>query len=633
MTANGINDTRESARGNEPEGANSLYINLGDRDGDGIPEWRDASRESGLEGVSATYSLSVADIDLDGDLDVFEGNTADMDYWIGGSEYWSGGANKLYINQLAENGELMFYERAAAMDVDGVYDEDNPMPNYYRLRKIPFLNKAYSIWFMKYDAYQPEILEINGEKGEAGQISWSTVFQDVNDDGYPDIWVTNDMGFLRLYLNEEGKHFRQTPHARSERSGYWMTFAPADFNGDLREDLFVGNLGGGVMNHAFATPDPYDLFDPVILNATVFAQFYNDKHDTRHGLIDGMDFTRELENTARHSTVLPPDISFPNNYRRHAPESYTLPEFDPDTINAYEFAWGTASLDIQNDGKWDLYYVGGLYGRGGGLFLISGTSPGRLLVNATADGQSKARFVDQTAEHQLFNIHELQYDRLESEGYIYRKAPSQNWRKRDMVYSYDQSNWALQGPKVQEKIVSQDMIQTAECGRAAVAEDLNGDGFMDLVVRNIGGYDSRSSKSGNLKAMINGRAQVLPPPDNNYPSPTNYEPGSTRIFINQYSENNWLRIHLIDDAEGSFNRDAVGATVVVNNQVSTAKRSGEGSFLSNKLGDLHVGLGQNTATSVVVRWPDRERTISEIELDGVANTTITISKMRGLIHD
>jgi len=311
-----INDKRKSARGLEFEGANSLYLNMGDEDGDGIPEWKDASWETGIEGFRSTYSFSVGDVDLDGDLDVFVGNTCDMDYWIGGSKYWAGGANCLYINQLAETGELKFVERASIMDVDGVYDKDYPMPNYYKLRRIPFLPSEYSIWFMKFIAYQPEYLAINKQEGEHGQISWSTVLQDVNNDGYPDIWVANDMGYLRLYINEEGRKFRRTDHARSNRSGYWMTFAPGDYNGDLREDLFVGNLGGAIMNHAFATPDPYDLFDPVILNSTVFAQFYNDKHDTRHGLIDGSNYEAELPNKVKHSSILPPDISFPNNYRR-----------------------------------------------------------------------------------------------------------------------------------------------------------------------------------------------------------------------------------------------------------------------------------------------------------------------------
>src|SRR5712691_744407 len=69
-----IFDERESARGRESVGANSLYLNLGDRDGDGIPEWRDISREAGIEGHGYTTSLSVADVDLDGDLDIYEAN-------------------------------------------------------------------------------------------------------------------------------------------------------------------------------------------------------------------------------------------------------------------------------------------------------------------------------------------------------------------------------------------------------------------------------------------------------------------------------------------------------------------------------------------------------------------------------
>lgn len=624
-----LEDRRQSARGDEPEGANSLYLNTGDQDQDGIPEWRDASRETGIEGFRSTYSLSVADFDLDGDLDIFASNTCDMDYWIGGSKYWAGGANCMYINQLAQTGQLKFVEQAAQMDIDGVYDEDYPMPYYYRLRKIPYLPAEYSIWFMSYEPYQPEYLEINGQEGEHGQISWSSVVQDVNADGYPDIWVANDMGYLRLYLNDKGKRFKRTDHARSSRSGYWMTFAPADFDGDLREDLFVGNLGGAVMNHAFVTPDPYDLFDPVILNSTIFGQFYNDKHDTTHAFINGLDYQSQLLNQVRHSRVLPPDVTLPNNYRRHAPEGLRLPPFDPDSVNAYEFAWGATAFDVQNDGKLDLYYIGCLYGRGGGLFPISGTGPGRLLVNATTE-QQKMRFVDLTAEHHLFNIEQLEYDRLNTHGYVYRRSPLQNWAKRDMVFSYDRSNWALQGPGIQEKVTNQDLIQTAENGRAVVAADLNGDGALDLILRNQGGYDSRSAESTNLKAMIDGRAQVIPAHNYNYPTPTQYEPGRTWMFLNTYQVNNWLEVRLVDDSPGSLNRDAIGARVILNGRLLAIKRCGNGGFLSNVSVPLHFGLGTENANELEIHWPDKQRSITKVNLDGVANRTVVISKTDGL---
>lgn len=625
----GVHDERESSRGKEFEGANSLYLNMGDTDGDGIPEWKDAS-DVGISGSRATVSLSIADIDLDGDLDIFEGNTCDWDYWVGGSKYLAGNANRMYINQLAETGKLSFIERSQEMDVDGLYDEENPVPDYHRLKKYPFLPEEYSILIRNFESYKPEYLTINGVQSEPGQLTWATVFQDVNDDGYPDLWVANDLGFLRLHINEKGKKFVKSEHARSENSGIWMSFAPSDFNGDLKEDLLAGNGGGGIMNHAFVLPNPYELFEPIMMNATAIGQFFLAEHDTRHALIDGNNFGQELPNKVRHSKVLPPDISFPNNYRRHAPKGHKLPPFDPDTINAYEFAWGMMPFDIQNDGRMDLYYLGCLFGRGGGLFPITGTGPGRLLVNASK-GPGALRFEDLTAEHQVFNINELQYDKLESDGYIYRRAPSQNWRKRDVVNSYDRSSWISQGRAIQEKVTNQDLIQTAENGRAVVTADLNNDGFEDLLIRNMGGYDSRQSDAVYLKAMIDGRAQVLPPPDHNYPALTNFEPGPTRLFINTYQKNHWVKIQLVDDAPDSFNRDAIGAKVVANQSMMRIMRSGEGSFLSNKLGPVHFGLGQDSLNHLKIHWPDAKRTVTELKLDGITNQVITISKTKGIL--
>jgi len=368
-----------------------------------------------------------------------------------------------------------------------------------------------------------------------------------------------------------------------------------------------------------------------MLNATIFGQFFNDKHDTRHGMIDGADNRRELPNQVRHSRVLPPDVTLPNNYRRHAPEGMTLPAFDPNEVNAYEFAWGATSFDVQNDGAVDLYYIGCLYGRGGGILPISGTGPGRLLVNASRPG-GPLRFVDQTAEHHLFNIEELQYDRLDTDGYIYRKSPLQNWRRRDTVYSYDRGNWALQGPGIQERVTNQDLIQAAENGRAVVSADLDGDGFLDLIVRNMGGYDSRSSQARNLKAQIDGRPQVIPAHNYNYPSPTNYEPGRTWLYRNTHKDNTWLKVHLVNDAANSLNRDAIGARVIVNGQHLRVKRCGDGGFLSNATTDLHFGLGKEAAQNVTIHWPDAEQTLTEVSLANVRNRTVVISRMKGLVE-
>jgi len=302
-------------------------------------------------------------------------------------------------------------------------------------------------------------------------------------------------------------------------------------------------------------------------------------------------------------------------------------DFDPDALDPYEFTWGSAGFDVQNDGLLDLYFVGSLIGRGGGLTPLF-TGPGRLLVNTTMDEEGLT-FKGQTAEHHLFNILELKYDRLESEGYIYRRAPSKNWRARDRVYSYDRSTWIQRGVLQEKRTANHDLIQAAENGRAAIAADLNNDGFSDLILRNVGGYDSRSSKAVNLKAKVNGKVGVLPPHNANFPTPTNYEPGATHVFINTYFSNNWIKVRLIDNT--LWNRDAVGARVIVNGRFLRVMRAGEGSHVSNKFEALHFGLGSETARQIEIHWPDRERTVTKLEVDALERGTLIVSKIRGVL--
>jgi len=625
-----INDEHDTARGTEPVGSNSVFLNLGDADNDGLPEWRDATHDTGLGGKRSTMALVVSDIDLDGDLDVFESNVMDMDFFPGGSTELAGAANQLYLNQLADSGKLVFKESASAMNVDGVYDDDNPMPDYHRLYRIPFLPKQYSVPLFRWEAYKPDWLEINGETSERAEISWASVFQDVNGDAYPDLWVANDMGYLRLYINENGKRFRRADdHPRAEQSGYWMTLTPADFDGDLNEDLFAGNAGGSAMNIALANPDPYMLFHPVI-STGLFAQHWVGHHSSLHMFVDGKDYRKPLANKVRHSASLPPDASLPNNIRDFLADKV---EFDRNSLDACEFAWGSTAIDVQNDGRPDLYWVGCLYGRGGSVFPIMGTGPGRLLVNARND-DSPLRFVDLTAEHHVLNIAEIQYDKLETEGIVYRKSPLQNWPKRSVVTSEDVSVWGMQGEDIASRVTNRDLIQASENGRAAIAADLNGDGFDDLLVRNAGGYDSRSSKSKNLKARIGNEVHVTPSHDANFPSPTNFEPGSTRTFINTYGKRadakNWIKVQLVDDSEHTKNRDAVGARVVINKQLLQVRRAGSGGFASNAYGPLLFGLGDGSASTIEVTWPARGAPTTTVELPNYHNGTVTISRSKGL---
>lgn len=580
-----------SERGDHFYAQNSIYLNMGDKDYDGLPEWKDVTNETHFGGRRNTTQFTVFDFDLDGDLDVFETNIMDLDYWPGGSEMWAGAKNQLYVNQLIETGKLDFVEKSKELGVDGVISKVNPRAMFPRLRKIPLLPKDYSQFFLKIEYFYPELFKYNSEYAEDAGISWSSVAYDYNNDGYDDLIVADDLDFLKIYINQKGKGFNLLQdHPYSKHRGSWMSFAPGDFDGDLFEDLFIGNRGGGLEP---ILRDPLS-FDFLLKPSLALGAFFLDDASSHLILWGKADDRFELPSVL-HSKFLPPNS-----------QNYLLRQ---NLFAALEFSWGSSSLDLVNNGKFDLYFLGGLYGRGGGsVFPVSGINPGRLLAN---DGHKK--FTDVTAEYHAFNINELEYHYKHDELHISRLAPKNNWHKRSIVTNTDESGWSRFGPNGELLHGNQirDMISLSENGKAVVVSDYNGDGQQDLLIRNSGGYDSRSSQSKNLKIKIDGIPSVLPGYDPNIAAPTNFEAGETYIFLNQefLKKNNWIKVRLIDKTSKNF--------------------FGIGGSFSSHHQDIHVGLEKNVLKMIKVVWPDKDATTEIFKFSGLKNQKITLEKGTG----
>lgn len=231
-------------------GSNALYLNLGNF------KFRNITQQAGVSD-SQGWSSGVTMVDINGD------NLLDIYVCKSGEGAEDDRRNKLFIN----NGNLTFTEQAAEYglddpgysthavffdyDLDGdldVYLVNYSVKRYRRFDIIAIRNKV--------DPYAGDKLFKN-ENGvfrdvsdEAGILrnpigfGLSATAADVNMDGWPDIYVTNDyMEKDYLYINQQDGTFREEIASRTTHISYFsMGSDIADFNNDTYPDIFTADM-------------------------------------------------------------------------------------------------------------------------------------------------------------------------------------------------------------------------------------------------------------------------------------------------------------------------------------------------------------------------------------------------------
>jgi hypothetical protein len=212
-----------SGIGNDKQRSNELYINNG-CDKNGVPHFTESAKAYGLD-APGTYTTSVVffDMDNDGDLDMLMVNHANVFY--------------------------------------------NPFFNTETLRKTrnaKFGNRLYR----NDNGHFTDISEQAHIDGSGLNFSLSASISDINGDGWPDIYVTNDYDERDfMYLNNHDGTFREVlTKATGHISEFAMGSDIADFNNDNRPDLLELDMlpEDNHRQKLLRGPDNYDKFNLLV---------------------------------------------------------------------------------------------------------------------------------------------------------------------------------------------------------------------------------------------------------------------------------------------------------------------------------------------------------------------------------
>ncbi len=276
-----------SGPGTDAARSNELYINNGVKNG--VPSFAERAKEYGLD-APGTYSTTASffDMDNDGDLDMFLVNHADMFY--------------------------------------------NPFYNTDTLRATrhpKFGNRLYRNDGGKFI----DISEAAGIKGSGLNFGLSVATSDINNDGYTDIYVTNDYDERDfLYLNNHNGTFREVlDKAAGHLSEFAMGSDISDYNNDGKPDVMVLDMLPED-NHRQKLLKGADSYDKYTMRS---------EHGFGH---------QQMRNTLQMN---------------NGNDSSGMPVFSEvgqmAGISATDWSWSPLLADFDNDGWKDLFISNGIF--------------------------------------------------------------------------------------------------------------------------------------------------------------------------------------------------------------------------------------------------------------------------------
>ncbi|MCK0148250.1 VCBS repeat-containing protein [Arenibacter sp. F26102] len=314
---------------------NKLYLNKGNL------KFEDISEKAGVSGDSRWYTgVTTADVNNDGFLDIYCS--------VGGK--FGPKDNQLYIN----NGDNTFTDRAAEYGLADIgnsvqatffdYDLDGDLdlyvanypptpftaPNHYYLTKKRQVKDHETDHLYRNDGNI--FTNVTDDAGiRSFGLSLSATVGDVNQDGWPDIYISNDFSTPDLFYinNQDGTFSEHNKEMTKNTSFYGMGVDIADFNNDQLLDILQMDMTAKDNRRAKAN---MSSMNPDLFWSTVNSGFH----------YQYMQNSLQMNNGTLNGSL--PDFS---NISRMAGVSST------------DWSWGPLMADLDNDGWKDIFISNG----------------------------------------------------------------------------------------------------------------------------------------------------------------------------------------------------------------------------------------------------------------------------------
>lgn len=315
--------------------SNKLYLNKGNL------QFEDITQNAGVAGDDRWYTgVTMADINGDGYLDIY----------CSVSGKFNPKNNQLFLN----NGDGTFSEKAAEYGLDDPgnsvqatffdYDKDGDLDLYVaNYPPTPFSSPTFVYTYRMNNVKDVEsdhlyrnddstFTDVTTESGlRAFGLSLSATVGDLNNDSWPDVYVSSDFNSPDLmYLNNQDGTFREVvKEATSHTAFYGMGVDIADFNDDGNLDIFQVDMDAQTNRRKkanMASMNPKLFWD--VVNAGFHYQYMHNCFQMNSGF---------YENGVPHFS----------NISRITGTSST------------DWSWGPLFADFDNDGLKDLFVSNG----------------------------------------------------------------------------------------------------------------------------------------------------------------------------------------------------------------------------------------------------------------------------------